>query len=117
MRSRGFTLTEVLIGVVILGVVFLVGGQYFVYGAEFIEKAARKDRALQIAAGELEIMKGAPFSEITDFTRQDTIAGWTYSVEASVTDVTGAETYKIARVQVSWDENQELELTTIYANR
>jgi len=63
--KSGITLIEVMIALIIIAIVILGGGMFFVYGRVQIVREAHRRAATLVASGRLERLKAADYSEIT----------------------------------------------------
>ncbi|GEM_PF-1713850 len=119
MKNGGFTLTEVMVGVIVFGVVTVAGFYLFVSGSSFIERARRKNTALEVASSRMELIKGATdYALITGTGETKTVnvgTGIDYNYKISVTEVDDG--HKEIEVEVDWElsdgNKQDLRLNTI----
>ena len=122
INKKGFTFMEVIIGTAILGVVSLTGFHFFIHGSDFIEKAVTRERALQLASGEMELLRGATYfafiedyNDKTEEERTQTINNTDFTISLNLPDNSGAgggKNHRPVELSVSWDGNQELTLST-----
>jgi len=63
--KSGTTLVELVVALLIIALVILVGGMFFVYGRVNIIQEAHRRAALLVASQRLEALKAADYSDIT----------------------------------------------------
>ncbi|MGM0568613.1 MAG: PulJ/GspJ family protein, partial [Elusimicrobiota bacterium] len=127
-NKKGFTFMEVIIGTAILGVVSLTGFHFFIHGSDFIEKAVTRERALQLASGQMELLRGATYfafiEERAEAEKTKEINDTTFAINVDILDDNEdddgnggiQENHRPVELSVSWDGNQELTLSTYIIN-
>ena len=121
MRKDGFTLVEIMVGIAVFGAVIVGGFRVFAYGTGFIERASRRDIAVQIAGARMELLKDTDYSNIVSSTGTWTVGGVDYDFELVEAEQTvNNETFKEIDLTVNWEWNngvEDLSLSTKIGER
>ncbi len=114
MKDPGLTLSEVIIGLVIFSTVVVSGLYFFVTGADFIERASRKETGLNIATARIERLRGDDYEDVeTSGPFNLNVNGTEYQVSVTVAEDT-SENLKEVNVTVSFDDGgREVTLDSI----
>lgn len=113
-RRRGFSLIEILVVVLIMGVAFIPLFGMFITGTKGAEEVTHNTVAVNLAAETLEIISNLPFSELDNYAAYQAppvdIHGITFTKEVSVEDVLtsagGAPALKKIEVSVTWKDKR-----------
>jgi len=118
-NKNGFTLTEVIMGIVLF-LIFCVGIFYFFfYGQKEIDFTTHSYQAEEIATQKLEEIKTSPYRDIKNSYDTITIDGIRYRRRVNVRERDDMK-MKEVKVVVRWTEggkNHKIELKTIVAPR
>jgi len=122
MRAkRGFTLIEIIMAIVLLGIISVILGLFVAQQVQAVARADDYTLAFNLARAEIEIVNNLSYANITDLTTPD-YAGYTgYTMYRTVTFVFGGpvgESLKQAVVQIRRTGGMEnlATLTTYIAN-
>jgi type II secretory pathway pseudopilin PulG len=122
-RIGGFTLIEVMMGVMIIMIAIVGTFAYFTYGRTALDLAGHKRIAAEIASARLEEMRGVAYAKLLTKAETDTVVSMG-EVDGKrstiITDVDedndGKVDYRVVTARVTWLKNgrtQTVELVTI----
>jgi len=109
---KGFTLIEVMMAVVVLGIILIALTQGVIVGIRHNAYLEHKKIATELAQSKLNELSSLSTNEITDGTENRTISPLTYTISWSATSTT-SPAGKDIQVTVSWQEMEKSHSVTL----
>ncbi len=119
MNKKGFTITEAVIGLLILAFGFLAIGGMQITSTKVNHFSGNLTQATSLAQARLEEMKNLPFGSLSSDPNPVTqsVSGINFARQAIVSPISGSTTMSMIKVTVSWTDssNHSISLATIRA--
>lgn len=119
MSDRGFTITEAVIGLLILAFGFLAIGGLQITSTKVNHFSSNLTQATILAQDRLEAMRNLPFSSLSSDPNPviQSISGINFARQATVSPIAGSTTMSMIKVAVSSTDssNHSISLSTIRA--
>jgi prepilin-type N-terminal cleavage/methylation domain-containing protein len=111
--SRGFTLIEVLVSMLIFSIAMLFGLSFFMFGQQHMVRADESTYAVQFAQEGMEYWRSVPYDSVqlsSTVARTDPYSGMPYNRSTSAPEFTMlSEKYKVVSVTVTWTSHGNLQ--------
>lgn len=115
--SGGYSLIEVLLAIIMLGLVLIGGSAFFFYGSSFSHRAKFARIALELVEEKIDLLKEGSFLSIKNEEEILSIGNLSFTrktmVESVDEDGNGKADYKKVKVRVSWGRGENVEVDTI----
>ncbi len=119
MSDKGFTITEAVIALLILGFGFLAIGGMQIISTKVNHFSSNLTQATSLAQDRLEEMKNLPFASLSSDPNPviQNKSGVDFARQATVSPVAGSTTMSMIKVTVTWTDssNHSISLSTIRA--
>ncbi len=119
MNNKGFTITEAVIGLLILAFGFLAIGGLLITSTRVNHFSSNLTQATILAQDRLEAMRNLPFASLNSDPNPEikNVSGINFARQATVSPIAGSTTMSMINVAVSWTDssNHSISLTTIRA--
>lgn len=117
MNNKGFSLIEVLVGLVILaiGLLAIAGMQITSIRGNYFSSSLTQ--ATILAQDRMEKLKNLPYPSLSSGSDTETVSGTIFTMQWTVVPDSPADTWKTVTVTVKWTDrvDREIKLTTIRA--